>query len=74
MMGNDEFDPKMLEILVCPLTQSRLTLSNNREELISPSAKLAFPIIRGVPIMTIEDARPLTEPERAQLKSTYFRS
>ncbi|MNX87934.1 hypothetical protein D3C86_1198870 [compost metagenome] len=52
-------DPRLLEVLVCPVTRGRLTLDRERNELVSAGAKLAFPIRDGVPIMLVEDARPL---------------
>lgn len=52
-------DPRLLEVLVCPVTRGRLTYDRERNELISTGAKLAFPIRDGVPIMLAEDARPL---------------
>nr|MCB7500663.1 Trm112 family protein [Enterobacter roggenkampii] len=52
-------DPRLLEVLVCPVTRGRLTYDRERNELVSASAKLAFPIRDGVPIMLAEDARPL---------------
>ncbi|MGH7026910.1 Trm112 family protein [Brevundimonas sp.] len=52
-------DPRLLEVLVCPVTRGRLTYDRDRNELVSAGAKLAFPIRDGVPIMLIEDARPL---------------
>ena len=52
-------DPRLLEVLVCPVTRGRLTYDRERNELVSASAKLAFPIRDGVPIMLVEDARPL---------------
>ena len=52
-------DPRLLEVLVCPVTRGRLTLDRERNELISAGATLAFPIRDGVPIMLVEDARPL---------------
>ena len=52
-------DPRLLEVLVCPVTRGRLTLDRERNELISAGAKLAFPLRDGVPIMLVEDARPL---------------
>ncbi len=51
-------DPKLLELLVCPLTRARLEYDAAKQELISRSAKLAFPIRDGVPIMLIDEARP----------------
>ena len=52
-------DPKLLELLVCPLTKERLDYDAERQELISPSAKLAYPIRDGIPIMLPEEARQL---------------
>lgn len=52
-------DPRLLEVLVCPVTRGRLSYDRDRQELISAGAKLAFPIRDGVPIMLVEDARPL---------------
>ena len=54
-------DPKLLEILVCPLTKGPLEFDAARQELISRSAKLAYPIRDGVPIMLPEEARALAE-------------
>ena len=54
-------DPKLLEILVCPLTKGRLDYDAERQELVSRQAKLAYPIRDGIPIMLAEEARPLTE-------------
>jgi len=52
-------DPRLLEVLVCPVTRGKLTYDRERQELVSQGAKLAFPIRDGVPIMLAEDARPL---------------
>ena len=54
-------DPKLLEILVCPLTKGPLEYDATRQELISRQAKLIYPIRDGIPIMLPEEARPLTE-------------
>ncbi|MFN3685646.1 Trm112 family protein [Salinarimonas sp.] len=54
-------DPKLLEILVCPLTKGPLEYDRARQELVSRSAKLAYPIRDGIPIMLPEEARALTE-------------
>ncbi|WP_332691987.1 Trm112 family protein [Devosia sp.] len=51
------FDVKTLEMLVCPLTKTRLTLSADHTELISVAARLAFPIIKGVPLLSLDEAR-----------------
>ena len=52
-------DPRLLEVLVCPVTRGRLTYDRNAQELISKGAKLAYPIRDGVPIMLPEEARAL---------------
>lgn len=54
-------DPKLLEILVCPITKGPLEFDAARQELISRSAKLAYPIRDGIPIMLPEEARPLED-------------
>jgi len=52
-------DPKLLEILVCPITKSTLEYDAEKQELISRAAKLAYPIRDGIPIMLPEEARKL---------------
>ncbi len=52
-------DPKLLEILVCPLTKAPLEYDAERQELISRQAKLAYPIREGIPIMLVDEARQL---------------
>jgi uncharacterized protein YbaR (Trm112 family) len=52
-------DPKLLEILVCPLTKGPLEYDRDKQELISRAAKLAYPIRDGIPIMLPEEARKL---------------
>lgn len=54
-------DPKLLEILVCPLTKTSLDYDAERQELISRAAGLAFPIRDGIPIMLPEEARKIDE-------------
>jgi len=54
-------DPRLLEVLVCPVTRGRLTYDREAGELISKGAKLAYPIRDGVPIMLAEEARPLED-------------
>lgn len=56
-----EIDPKLLEILVCPLTRGRLEYDRENQELISAQAKLAYPIRDGVPVMLVEEARVLED-------------
>lgn len=60
--AGDEPDPKLLELLVCPVTKGPLTYDKAAKELISAKANLAFPIRNGVPLMTVEAARSLDEP------------
>ncbi len=55
----EQADPKLLELLVCPLTKGPLTYDAAAQELISPKARLAYPIRNGVPLMTAEAARSL---------------
>jgi len=55
-------DPKLLEILVCPLSKGPLEYDREHRELISRGAGLAFPIRDGVPIMLVDEARRLDEP------------
>ena len=52
-------DPRLLEVLVCPVTRGKLTYDRETQELVSKGAKLAFPIRDGVPIMLPEEARQL---------------
>lgn len=59
-------DPKLLELLVCPLTRTTLSYDAARQELVSRAAKLAYPIRDGIPIMLPEEARPLDETELAR--------
>jgi len=54
-------DPKLLEILVCPLTKGPLSYDRKAQELISSKAQLAFPIRDGIPIMLVDEARPLSD-------------
>ncbi len=54
-------DPRLLEVLVCPLTKTTLRYDRERQELISDAANLAFPIRDGVPIMLPDEARPIED-------------
>lgn len=54
-------DPKLLEILVCPLTKVPLRYDATRQELISDQAKLAYPIRDGIPVMLVEEARKIED-------------
>jgi len=58
-----EVDPRLLEVLVCPVTRAPLTYDRERQELVSRAARLAYPIRDGVPIMLPEEARALDEGE-----------
>jgi len=58
-----ELDPKLLEILVCPVTKGPLEYDRAARELVSRSARLAYPIRDGIPIMLADEARQLTEEE-----------
>ena len=59
-----DVDPKLLEILVCPLTKSTLIYDRERQELISKKAGLAYPIRDGIPVMLPDEARQLSESEQ----------
>ncbi len=56
-------DPKLLEILVCPVTKGQLKYDPEKQELISKSARLAYPIRAGIPIMLPDEARELSDEE-----------
>jgi len=58
-----DIDPKLLEILVCPLTKAPLRYDREAQELISDEAALAYPIRDGIPIMLVDEARPLRPDE-----------
>ena len=59
MSDDGTFDPKMLETLVCPQTQTRLEYNADTQELVSKAAALAYPIRNGIPIMLIDEAKEL---------------
>lgn len=59
--GSTAVDPKLLEILVCPITKRQLIYDREAGELISEAARLAFPIRDGVPIMLVDEARALDD-------------
>ena len=56
-------DPKLLEILVCPVTKGPLTWDREKQELVSRSARLAYPIRDGIPVMLEDEARRLDPSE-----------
>jgi uncharacterized protein YbaR (Trm112 family) len=57
MSENNDVDPKLLEILVCPVTKGPLAYDREKGELVSKKAGLAFPIRGGIPIMLVDEAR-----------------
>ena len=61
MPQTGDFDRRMIEALVCPQTQGTLTYEPEAQELISPTARLAFPIRNGIPIMLVDEARRLDD-------------
>jgi uncharacterized protein YbaR (Trm112 family) len=63
MEGTPEIDPRLLEILVCPLTKAPLRYDRAAQELVSEEAGLAYPIRDGIPIMLVDEARPLRDDE-----------
>ncbi len=56
-------DPKLLEILVCPVTKGPLVFDRERQELISKSARLAYPVRDGIPVLLEDEARKLEQNE-----------
>jgi len=64
-----ELDPRLLEILVCPVTRGALAYDRDRAELVSRSARLAYPIRDGVPIMLADEARELADGELANAQA-----
>lgn len=56
-----EIDPKLLELLVCPLTKGNLTYDRERNELVSRLARLAYPVRDGIPILLPSEARVIEE-------------
>ena len=63
LQKNTAMDPKLLELLVCPVTKGPLTFDRERQELISRSARLAYPVRDGIPVMLENEARELTDEE-----------
>ncbi|MGE5271597.1 MAG: Trm112 family protein [Thiohalocapsa sp.] len=68
MDNASDLDPKLLEILVCPLTKAPLRYDRKAQELISDEAGLAYPIRDGIPIMLVDEARPLRDEEKAPVQ------
>lgn len=65
-----EPDPRLLDLLVCPLTKKPLVYEKAAQELVSPAAGLAYPIRDGIPVMLEDETRALGETERAKYKKT----
>ena len=63
-------DNKLLELLVCPVTKGPLDYDRERQELLSRSARLAYPIRNGIPILLENEARPLSNDELAKLAAS----
>ena len=63
-------DTKLLELLVCPVTKGPLNFDRERQELLSRSARLAYPIRNGIPILLENEARPLSDEELAKLAAS----
>ena len=61
-------DPKLIELLVCPLTHKSLHYDEKKQELISETAKLAFPVRDGIPVMVESEARELSAPNAGKAK------
>jgi uncharacterized protein YbaR (Trm112 family) len=61
-------DAKLLEILVCPVTKGPLVYDRERQELVSASARLAYPIRDGIPVLLEDEARKLTPEEAESLR------
>lgn len=62
------FDPKLLELLVCPLTKRPLEYDAGRQELLSRAARLAYPIRNGIPVLLPDEARPFDDSDDARLR------
>ncbi len=65
-MPESDIDPKLLEILVCPVTKATLRYDRARQELVSLEAGLAYPIRDGIPIMLVDEARRRDDAEKAR--------
>lgn len=67
-IGRETLDRKVLELLVCPMTKTLLVLSNDKSELISQAARLAYPIRKGVPLLCLAESRTLSDAELDRLR------
>ena len=63
--GPSGVDPRLLEILICPVSRQPLTYDRANDELVSPKARLAYPIRNGIPIMLADEARDLDDDSAA---------
>lgn len=63
--GPSGVDPRLLEILICPVSRQALTYDRANDELVSPKARLAYPIRNGIPIMLADEARDLDDDSAA---------
>lgn len=61
--SENRFDRRMLEALVCPQTHATLKFDQERQELLSPKAGIAYPIRDGIPVMLIDEARQMSDDE-----------
>lgn len=61
MSAGPDVDPRLLEILVCPLTKQPLRFDREHQELVSDAARLAYPVRDGIPIMLVDEARRLDD-------------
>lgn len=64
--SSSTMDPKLLELLVCPVTKGPLTYDRDAQELVSRSARLAYPVRDGIPVLLENEARTLTDEELEQ--------
>lgn len=60
-MSQSKPDPLLLEMLVCPLTRTTLSYDEENQELVSKTAKLAYPVRDGIPVLVVSEARELSE-------------
>ena len=67
-VDDEAIDPLLLQILVCPRTKQSLVYDAEAQELVSPAARLAYPIRAGVPIMLMDEARELSDEEAQRFR------
>ncbi|MDB5884409.1 MAG: hypothetical protein JWR74_580 [Polaromonas sp.] len=63
LIYHHDMDTKLIELLVCPVTKGRLEYDRDKQEFVSRSARLAYPVRDGIPVMLETEARPLTDEE-----------